>query len=208
MDKVSNNDLKSIALDMPKRNAMDIDDAKDFVDFYGVDDSSLTKYKNNIFWYPPIEDEIYLKRVIGANAFPNEEVYRRGLRDTLSKHLGHWEKLRNFELTSKLVDPNNPNEFIKEKGYRFFKFSQILVQFVLSLLHSLYWEDDKGLKPSALSMRECLNKVIPFAQEITRIYEKELNEEFNTDDIDKITNVDDKSKSKPPKKKKSKKPKE
>ena len=70
-----------------------------------------------------------------------------------------------------------------KKMERLKKFYHNLITFTLSNLHNFFWEDFRLIKRNPKSLEYYMNKIIPMSIKIKEMYEKEIDEEFNIDDM-------------------------
>jgi len=205
---VDRTDVIKLQLDLPKRGDIGDDTNRGhFKTFHnlvpGVKDAVFSNQINNIFYFP-LDDSYIFGGAPNALIAEGEKRFRNNLRSSMQKHLGIFEKLREMDLASKIVNPAVPNAFIVAKAKRYQQFTDKLCDFAWALIHDMYWENWRNLLSSGFPISTCLEKTIPFIREVNQTYEKYLNEEYNTEDIMNVIKEKPKPKDKPKKSRKSK----
>jgi len=125
-----------------------------------------------------------------------EQVYRNNLRQKISEYFEFGFKVREWEmLMHSVYKYRNPNDvddkifldgsFYGRKIIRYKVFAKNICDFCLSMIHATYWEDFRNLVPTEKTLRMCIEEVFPFVEKVKDMFEKELEEEFDTSDIEK-----------------------
>jgi len=125
-----------------------------------------------------------------------EQIYRNDLRRKISEYFKFGFKIREWEMLMRSVYkdkvPGNvaDERFLSETFYgrkiaRYKAFAKNICDFCLSMVHAYYWEDFQNLMATEKTLRMCVEEVFPFVEKIKDMFEKDLEEEFDTSDIEK-----------------------
>jgi len=89
-------------------------------------------------------------------------------------------------------DPSNADDlaflnasFYGRKINRYRIFSKNIIDFCLSMVHAYYWENFQTLTPTEKTLKMCIDEVFPFVDKIKKMFEDEIEAEFDTSDIEK-----------------------
>jgi len=150
-----------------------------------------------IFYFSNDDELIFdSSRALNADFYINEKIYRNNLRQKISEYFKFGFKIREWEMLMHAVykdkNPSDPDDkifleasFYGRKIKRYSAFAKNICDFCLSMVHAYYWEDFKMMIPSEKTLRMCIEEVFPFVEKVKDMFEKDLEEEFDTSDIEK-----------------------
>jgi hypothetical protein len=165
-------------------------DVENAIDKYSLnlDEISKIAMSGSVMFYHPFDTASFFG-VATKNRkevfIKDEMVYRMTMYKHVKDIMGYSKKIRMYESLYKnisraadgsLVD----NEFIKTKCNRYIQFTECLVNFLLSMAHSLYYSDFKTMKYSGDPLYIIVDRVIGLVDQIEKIYDDELEEEYPT----------------------------
>ena len=136
---------------------------------------------------------------VGAKALIALFIYRNNLRQTFYEIIGYHKKKDDFDFLNRQVNKIKKGEtvdayetrltttFIGKKIERYDAFMKCLCDFALMLTHNLYYkgntsEMERVGQPLQHVFKRCLKLVEPIKTQ----FESELDEEFNTEDVEDI----------------------
>ena len=191
---IQNNNLRDIAY-LPLRAALPNDptNAKLFTNFYKIDvtseeaKSSYKKCSSNMFYFTQ-DDDIIFKDKFGDE----EKLFRNNLRQELDNKMGITFEINKLQTLNKYMYQDENKEessFIQQKINRYEKFKTTFLDFILSFMHTLYWQNFQKMRQSGETILYCLEKAIDIGKVIKTKFEEQLEEEFNTQEYEKMTNM-------------------
>jgi len=174
----------------------------DFCDFYKITAAAkkdeLKKYGKKIFYFA--NDDEYLFGDAAADA-DNESLFRNSLRKDFAAHLKFTRKLREYDQLNKVVNTDKITSdatatakaleatFIGQKKARYKIFVDQIIDFGLGMIHRIYWESFKDLKPGQYTLLECIEYVVPVIYKMEEAFSEVLDEEYDTSDLEKAAGV-------------------
>jgi len=151
------------------------------------------------------------------------------LRKEMYSHLKFTKKIRQLDYLNKIANPSKivpldpiatedalEDTFIGIKKKRYMMFCNQIIDFALSMISNIYWDDFRNIERSQYTLLDSIQYVIPIVYKMEEAFSQVLDEEFDTSEIEKSAGLkadksivsEDKKPLKVKRKKKTKKTKE
>jgi len=201
IQKVSDNDFKTLVFDLSGRtlDSFAAEQTK-FRTFYGISalEPVFKNFTHRLFYFTNDDDYLFGAAAVDAN---EEKIFRNTLRKDFAAHLKFTKKLREYDQLNKVVNPDKitadaaatalalSKTFIGQKKARYKIFIDQIIDFGLGMIHRIYWESFKELKPGQYTLLECIEYVVPVIYKMEEAFSEVLDEEYDTSDLEKAAGV-------------------